>query len=98
MGGKAKSFGVYASKIEAYAKLVDVGDALDPLLMKNSPTWLEFAVLGVTRPNNQQLVKLYWANKKLCAIIVLGQGKSCMAFLGKTKNDDYPNGLAWEFV
>ena len=21
-----------------------------------------------------------------------------MALLGKTKNDDYPNGLAWEFI
>ena len=44
-------------------------------------------------------MKLYKANKKLCAIIALGQGKSHgMALLGKTKCDNYPNGLAWEFV
>ncbi len=44
-------------------------------------------------------MELYKANKKLCAIIELGQGKSHgMAMLGKTKCDDYPNGLAWEFV
>ena len=72
-----------------------MGDALDPVLMKNCPTWLEFAVLDVTRPDNQQLGELYWANKKLCAIIALGQGKSHgMSLLRKTKNDDYANGLA----
>ena len=41
---------------------------------------------------------MYKANKKLYAIIVLGQGKSHrMALLSKTKSDDYPNRLAWEF-
>ena len=90
--GKAESFGVYVSKIKAYAKFVGMGDALDPDLMMNCPTRSEFAVLDITKPKNQQLVELYWANKKLCAIIVLGQGKSHgMALLGKTKNDDYPN-------
>jgi predicted transport protein len=30
---------------------------------------------------------------------MLGQGKSHgMALLGKTKNDNFPNGLAWDFV
>ena len=67
--------------------------------MKNCPTWSGFAVLDITRPNIQQLVEFYWVNKKLCAIIVLGQGKGHgMALLGKTKNDDYHNVLAWEFV
>ncbi len=83
---KANSFGVYVSKIDAYVKFIGVGDALDPVLMKNCPTQLEFAVLNITRPVNQQLVELYWANKKSCAIIALGQGKSHrMALLGKTK-------------
>ncbi len=31
--GKAESFGVYISKIKAYAKFVGVGDVLDPVLM-----------------------------------------------------------------
>ena len=31
--GKAESFGVYVSKIEAYAKFMGFGDALDPELM-----------------------------------------------------------------
>jgi hypothetical protein len=38
-------------------------------------------------------------NKKLCAIIALGQDKiHGIALLGKTKNNDVPNGLAYEFV
>ncbi len=73
--GKTESFGVYVSKIEAYAKFLDMGDVLDTDLMQNFPTKLEFVVLDVTSPNNQQLAELYWANKELCAIIMLGQGK-----------------------
>jgi len=53
-----------------------MGDALDPVLMKNCPTRSEFAVLDIMKPDNQELIELYCANKKLCAIIMLGQGKS----------------------
>ena len=70
--GKSESFGVYVSKIEAYAEFMGVGDALDPVLMANCLTKLEFAVLDVTNPTNGPLVELYKANMKLCAIIVLG--------------------------
>ncbi len=55
--GKVKSFGVYVSKIEAYAKFVGVGDAIDTILTKNCPTQSKFAALDVTRPDTQQLVK-----------------------------------------
>ena len=41
--GKSESFGVYVSKIEAYAEFMGVGDALDPVLMANCPTKSEFA-------------------------------------------------------
>jgi hypothetical protein len=76
-----------------------VWDALDPVLMANCPTKMEFAVLDVTNPTNGPLVELCKANKKLCAIIVLGQGKShSIALLGTMKSDDFPNGLAHEFV
>ena len=98
-GSKAESFSVYISKIEVYAKFLGIEDALDPVLMANCPTQSKFAVIDVRIPENLPLVELYKANKKLCAIIVLGQGKSHgMALLGKTKCDNYPNGLAWEFV
>ena len=97
--GKAKSFRVYVSKIEAYAEFVGVGDSLDPVLMEKCPTRSEFAALDITRPDNQTLVDLSKVNKKLCAIIALGQGKSHgMALLSKTKHDDFPNGLVWEFI
>jgi hypothetical protein len=97
--GKVESFNVYVSKIEAYAKFMGVGDTLDPVLMANCSTKLEFMVIDVTNPTNIPLVELYKVNKNLCAIIKLGQGKSNgIALLGKTKNDDYPNGLAYEFV
>ena len=90
--GKAESFGVYVSKIKAYTEFMGVGDALDPMLMVNCPTKLEFAVLDVTNPTNAPLVELYKANKKLCAIIMLGQGKShgihCLA--GKDKEQRLP--------
>ena len=60
-------------------------------LMKNCPTQSEFAVLDIMMPDSQELIELYRANMKLCAIIALGQGKSHgMALLGKTKNDDFP--------
>ena len=36
--GNAKSFGVYASKIEVYAKFLGIGDELDPVLITNCPT------------------------------------------------------------
>ena len=97
--GKSESFGVYISKIEAYAEFMGVGDVLDPVLMTNCPTKSEFALLDVTNPTNGPLVELYKANKKLCAIIVLGQGKSHgIALLGKMKSDDFPNWLAYKFV
>jgi len=97
--GKSKSFGMYVSKIEAYAEFMGVGGALDQVLMVNCPTKSEFSVINVTNPANGPLVELYKANKKLCAIIALGQAKSHgIALLGKTKSEDYPNGLAHEFV
>jgi hypothetical protein len=55
--------------------------------------------LNITKLDNRALVDLYKVNKKLCVIIMLGQGKSHgMGLLSKTKSDNYPNGVAWEFV
>jgi hypothetical protein len=91
--GKTESFGLYISKIEAYVKFIGIGDALDPALMANCPTKLEFAAIDITNPTNMPLVELYKANKKLCAITALGQGKSHgIALLGMTNTNDYPNG------
>jgi hypothetical protein len=90
---------MYISKIKPYAKFMGSGDALDLVLMVNCPIKSEFVVIDITNPTNMPLVELYKANKKLCAIIALGQGKSHgIALSVKTENDDYPNGLAYEFV
>ena len=67
--------------------------------MKNCPPHSEIVAHDITESHNQGLIELYRENKKLCAIIALGQGKSDgMAILGKTKNYDFPNGLVWEFI
>jgi hypothetical protein len=54
--GKSKSFGVYVSRIEAYAEFIGMGDALDPVLMKNCPTHSECVALDITMPKNQGLI------------------------------------------
>ena len=51
-GGKAESFGANVNKIEANAKFICIGDALDPIVMANCPTHLEFVTLDVTRHDN----------------------------------------------
>jgi hypothetical protein len=90
---------VYVSEIDAYAEFIGVGDALDPVLMVNCPTKSEFTVIDMMNPTNGPLVELYKANKKLSTIIAIGQGKSHgIVLLSKTKSEDYPNGLAHEFV
>ena len=95
---KAESLGVFIHKIQAYAKFIGVREGLNPILMMNCPTQLEYGAIDVVKPENQTLVDLYKANETLCAILVLGHGKRYgMALLSKTKSE-YPNGLAWEFA
>ena len=44
-------------------------------------------------------VTLYKANKRMCAIITLRQGSDhVLALMEKTKELDFPQGLAWKFV
>lgn len=54
--GKAKSFGVFVSKIKTYAQFDAVGDAWDLVLIKSCPTHSEFVELNITSPDNQTLV------------------------------------------
>ena len=60
--GKAESFQVYVSKIEAYTKFIDVEDAFDLILMEQCPILLQFATIDVTKPESQNLIDLYHAN------------------------------------
>ena len=62
----------------------------------NCPTKAEFDELGATDPNDIAKAKLYKANKKICAIITLGQKTNHgLAVINKTKSDDFPQGLAY---
>ena len=80
---------MYVRKIKAYAKFMGIGDALNPVMMANCPTKLEFASFDLRNHTNLPLVELYKTNKKLCTIIVLGKGKSHgIALLGETKSED----------
>ncbi len=73
-------------------------DVFNPVLMENCPTQSKLLVL-VIRPENQELIDVYQANEKLCAVIALELGISHgMMFLCLTKIDDYPIGLLSEFV
>ena len=58
---------------------------MDHILIANCPTKLEFKAIDVTKPKKQILVELYNSNTKMCVIIMLGQGKSRMVLLNKTK-------------
>ena len=95
---KAESLGVFIHKIQAYAKFIGVREGLNPILMMNCPTQLEYGAIDVVKPENQTLVDLYKANEKLCAIFALGHGKSHRtALLSKTKSENH-NRLELEIV
>ena len=97
---KAENFGVHnvVGKTEVCVGHLILEDAFNPVLMENCPTRSELVVL-VIRPENQELIDLYWANEKLCTVIALDLGISHgMVFLCMTKIDDYPDGLLSEFV
>ena len=55
---KAEYFGVDMKEIRANAEIVDTGDEVDPNSIKNCPTWLEYVVLNIAKPENQIPVDL----------------------------------------
>ena len=73
--GKAENFGVYVSKIEAYAEFMGVGDALDPKMMANCPTKSEFAAIDQSNPASAPLVELYKANKNCALLLCWGRAR-----------------------
>ena len=94
--GKPESCPRYLSQIKALAKYYDCRDALDAKEMQNSPTKTEYKALGTTNPNDIAKAKLYMANKKLCAIIMLGQKTDYgLLVISKTKSNDFPQGIAY---
>ena len=74
---KAESLGVHVCKIQLNAEFFRVrDDNLNPVLMMKCPTQLGYGAINVVKPGNLTIVDLYKKNEILCAIIVLGQGKS----------------------
>lgn len=54
--GKVKSFGVFVSKIKAYAQFDAVGDEWDPILIKSCPMQSGVVEHDIISPDNQTLV------------------------------------------
>lgn len=97
--GKAETCARYLDQIEALAEYYDCGDALDSVKMLSMcPTKAEYDALAPTTTDATELakVKLYKANKRICAIITLGQKSDYgMSVVKKTKSADFPQGVAY---
>ena len=100
--GKSSTCARYLDQFEAVAEYYDGGDALDPVLMANCPTKGEYeALVAKANPddNDKMMMKLYRANKRLCAIYVIGQESNHgLAQLKNTKTADFPQGLIHEVI
>jgi len=99
--GKDASFSRWSAKLTALAELHDCGDAFDKAEMRNCPTRSEYEAFDMTNLSDadKKKVKLYKANKKVCAMLILGQESDHgLAAIEKTKTSDHPHGVAWKVV
>lgn len=95
--GDASTYSRWQAKTEACAEMWDCADAFDKVAMRNCPTKAEFDALDRNTDDGKKLAKLYQANKRMCAVMVLGQdSEHGLAAIQKTKSDDHPHGLAWK--
>ena len=98
--GRAETCPRYLSQLGALAEYHDCGNAMDETEMNNCPTRTQYVAISdkTVTPGLEQAT-LYKANKRICAIITLGQGSDHgLAMMEKTKSPDFPQGLAWKFV
>jgi hypothetical protein len=86
---KAECFEVNMREIRTYAEIVDIGDEVIPDSTKNCPTWFEYVVRNIAKPENQVPVDLYKAYMNLCRVCALGR---CICLPGKS------NGLSWSLM
>ena len=100
--GKAETCARYLEQIEALAEYYNCGDALDSVkMMAECPTKAEFDAISSTTTDPVELakLKLYKANKRICAIIVLGQKSDYgISVVKKTKSKDFPQGVAYRII
>ena len=62
---------------------------MDETDMANCPTESEYGVFDLTRFADKAKAKLYKQNKRICGIMVLGQGSDYgLAVIQKTKTPD----------
>lgn len=54
-----ESLGLFISEIKPCNKLIDLGGALVPVLIKSCPTWSESAKLDIKKAGDQGLIELY---------------------------------------
>ena len=97
--GKAERCSRYLDQIEALAKYYNCGNALDSVkMLAECPTKAEFDAISLMMMDAAELakLKLYKANKRICAIITLGQKSDYeMSLVKKTKSNDFPQGMAY---
>lgn len=101
--GKAETCPRYLAKISALAEYYGCGDALDETEMTNCPNETEFKslVASSTQTNDEKKkIQLYKQNKRLCAIITLGQDSDHgLAAIRRTvAKGTHPHGLAYKFM
>ena len=80
-------------KVNTLSEYHDCGNALDSGVMVNLLTKLEYNALDITDPVDLKKIYLCKANKRICVIIILGQGSDHrLAMMTKTIKTDHPHG------
>ena len=80
-------------------EVYDCSDALDKIVMGNLPTKTKYNALDATKPDDVKTALVYKQNRKVCAIMRLGQQiNQGMTLILKYKSKDFPHGVAWTIV
>ena len=93
--------GQYLAKTKALAVYYGYGDTLMASTMRDLPTQSEYALLpvGTTDVLEKKKQKLYDDNKRMAAIIVLGQQSDHgLSMMESTVTADQPHGVVHEFL
>ena len=100
--GKADTCARYITHIQALAEYHECGDALDETEMVNCPTKTEYMTLkgkSTSTDDEKEKINLYKANKRMTAIMTLGQSSDHgISMIERTKSDDFPSGLAYKVI
>ena len=95
--GKQETYSVYNEQARASCEYQGLGDALDVTMMGNLVTKAEYDLLDKSDTTNADLIKLYNVNKKVMAMLTLGNSSTAaLATIKKTKTKDHPYGVATE--